>query len=251
MARPRGSGAGVGVRECVLGRACGCVPRAAGGRARGGGGVGADRACVRERGGREGGRDHRAPPLVRARCLAMSEPTLAPTSSVWVSGSCPEGLCRLREQPTYPPGPGAGPCSMSIKRNQSAVAGTSEGRPPRSSCQWMWKGRGPAFQVWLTARFAPPRPPFFFCSWNQASRRRREEKGGTRERERSKSEGSKGDYVRDASFWAAAIWVDCFGFFSLTSKLFFTLVSSCGTVKTNARLLPSHFPRVPRRELAV
>lgn len=92
------------MRECVEGeRACGCAPRAAGGqgRARGGGGVGADGACERERGGgREEGRDHRAPPLGPARCLAMSEPAPAPTSSVWVSGSCPEGLCRSPGQAT-------------------------------------------------------------------------------------------------------------------------------------------------------
>lgn len=108
----------------------------AGGRARGGGGVGADGACVQERGGGgEGGRDHRAPPLGPARCLAMSEPALAPTSSVWVSGSCPEGLCRSPGQPTYPPGPGAGQCPMGAASSHSAGAAALEGGSPTLNCQ--------------------------------------------------------------------------------------------------------------------
>lgn len=85
------------------------------------------------------------------------------------------------------------------------------------------EGAGTSVSGLADSSVRSPRPPFFFLLLEPSVK---EKKGGTRERERSKSAGTKGDYVRDASFWAAAIWVDCFGFFSLTSKLFFTLVSS-------------------------
>lgn len=118
-----------------------CAPGC--GRARGGGGVGADRACVRERrgGGKEGG-NHRAPPLWPARCLAMSQPAPAPTSSVWVSGSCPEGLCFWPGQPTYPPGLGAGQRPMSAWNSHSEAATGLGGRASRAQLPMAWEGAG-------------------------------------------------------------------------------------------------------------
>lgn len=151
-----------------------CAPRAAGGRARGGGGVGADGACVRERrGGGEGGRDHRAPPLGPARSLAMSQPAPVRTASVWVSGSCPEGLCRWPGQPTYPPGPGAGQRPMSAADSHSEATAGLGGGPPAHTYQWLRRRRGCAFQVWLTALSF-----FLLCHWNQTSKRGREGKKG-------------------------------------------------------------------------
>lgn len=139
------------MRECVEGeRACGVRPGLRAGAP--GVGAGADGACVRERrGGGEGGRDHRAPPLGPARCLAMSQPAPAPTSSVWVSGSCPEGLCRWPGQPTYPPGPGAGQRPISAANSHSEAKAGPGGGPPARIYQCPERGRGCVFHVWLTA----------------------------------------------------------------------------------------------------
>lgn len=147
------------------------------------------RACGRgEWEGREGG-NHRAPPLGPARCLAMSQPAPAPTSSVWVSGSCPEGLCRWPGQPTYPPGLGAGQRPMSAANSHSEDAAGPRGGPPSRNCQWLRRGRGCPFHVWLTALCLF----FSLWHWNQTSRRGREggEEGVVGERDESASEGQK------------------------------------------------------------
>ena len=232
----------------------------AGGRVRGGGGVGADGACVRETGGGgEGGRDHRVPPLGAARCLAMSEPAPAPTSSVWVSGSCPEGLCRSPGQPTYLPGPGAGQCPMGAASSHCVAATAPGGGPSAHSCQWLRRGRGRAFHVWLTALclfFFPPLP----LESNVKERERGRGREGSGERE-ARERVRERNYVKDAALClsgAAATWAKglCFSSPCFTPKLLSRqarrerLQLRAG-VKTIPRLLTSHFLSVPSWEPVV